>query len=67
MYNNELYHFGIKGMKWGVRKKNEKGPTQKSKRHLGINEKGNISLSIPKLQMKLRLNSQLKLLCLLQG
>ena len=43
MYNNELYHFGIKGMKWGVHKKNEKGPTQKSKRHLGINEKGNIS------------------------
>lgn len=21
MYNNELYHYGVKGMKWGVRKK----------------------------------------------
>ena len=35
---NELYHHGIKGMKWGVRK-NEKKSSQKSKRHLGINEK----------------------------
>ena len=39
---NELYHHGVKGMKWGVRK-NEKKSSQKSKRHLGINEKGNIS------------------------
>ena len=41
MYN-ELYHHGVKGQKWGVRK-NEKKSSQKSKRHLGINEKGNIS------------------------
>lgn len=39
---NELYHYGVKGMKWGVRK-NEKKSSQKSKRHLGINEKGDIS------------------------
>ena len=31
-----------KGMKWGVRK-NEKKYSQKSKRHLGINENGDIS------------------------
>ena len=39
---DELYHHGVKGMKWGVRK-NKKKYSQKSKRHLGINEKGNIS------------------------
>ena len=43
MYSNELYHHGIKGMKRGDRKKNEKKSPQKNKRHLGINEKGNIS------------------------
>ena len=40
---NELYHHGVKGMKWGVVRKNKKKSSQKSKRHLGINEKGNIS------------------------
>ena len=39
---NELYHHGVKEMKWGVRKNKKKSP-QKSKRHLGINEKGDIS------------------------
>ena len=39
---NELYHHGVKGMKWGIRK-NEKKAVSKGKRHLGINEKGNIS------------------------
>ena len=24
-YNNELYHYGVKGMKWGVRKKIQQG------------------------------------------
>lgn len=39
---NELYHHGVKGMKWGVRKNEKKSP-QKSKSHLGINERGDIS------------------------
>ena len=40
--NNYLEHYGVLGMKWGVRK-NEKKSSRKSKRHLGINEKGDIS------------------------
>ena len=42
MAENYLAHHGIKGMKWGIRKNEKKSP-QKSKRHLGINEKGDIS------------------------
>lgn len=30
----ELYHYGVKGMKWGVRKSPERSGTRKEKRHV---------------------------------
>ena len=43
---NELMHFGVKGMKWGVRryKNKNKNKTQTEKLHLGIDRHGNINL-----------------------
>lgn len=40
----ELYHYGVKGQKWGVRKNESITNKNKEKRHLGIDEKGRINL-----------------------
>lgn len=46
MDNLELYHHGVKGMKWGVRKdrQSSRSRTNKNKRHIGIDDSGNVSL-----------------------
>lgn len=32
MYNNELYHYGVKGMKWGRRKNTKGNPTTSARK-----------------------------------
>ena len=34
MYNDELYHYGVKGMKWGVRKDVYKSSSRSRKREI---------------------------------
>lgn len=43
--NNELYHFGIKGQKWGIRRFQNKngGLTSAGRKHYDDNESGNSS------------------------
>ena len=59
--NNELYHFGVKGMKWGVRKKQYKSSDSvKKKKHLGIKDNGNIGLITEKTSAKAKRNFAIK-------
>lgn len=52
MQNNYIYHFGIKGQRWGVRRfENEDGSlTAAGKKRYGIDENGNQSKEGKKLQ-----------------
>lgn len=66
MEENYLAHHGIKGMKWGIRKNEKKSP-QKSKRHLGINEEGNISFIYDKPTNKAKIKFAAKTFMLTAG
>lgn len=54
MNSNELYHHGVKGMKWGVRRSrgNSKTGNKTGKRHLGIDSKGNLTITKEKTSRK---------------
>ena len=52
-YNNELYHHGVKGMKWGVRHERKKSPRKKSskdendsKKRKGLSDKQKRAIKI---------------------
>lgn len=57
--NPYIQHFGVKGMKWGVRR-NKKSNLKKNKRHLGISDKGNISFIYGKTTNKAKIRFAVK-------
>ena len=60
MEQDELYHYGIKGMKWGVRRFQNKGVSRSKKRHIGLTDKGNIGLIEGKTTKKAKQNFAIK-------
>lgn len=44
--SNELYHFGVKGMKWGVRKQPEKAGTSRTRKSLSTAKKVAMGLAV---------------------
>ena len=41
---NEISHYGVKGMHWGIRRSKKQNIKAQSKKHLGIDDNGNINI-----------------------
>lgn len=67
MNNDHLKHYGVKGMKWGVIRNKTTSSTKHpdGKRHLGIDDEGNISLIRGKSTKKAKINFAIKSLVFL--
>ena len=60
MYNNELYHFGIKGMKWGVRRYQNKDGSLTSKGKKRYSDDYKESRNISKKSVRAMSNAELR-------